>query len=68
MTDLYPPSTQRAALIEFAHAIESAASAFRRDECGDPRINGSRGHVYAAPVAGKLGYQLYVVCRSPRVT
>jgi hypothetical protein len=40
---------QRAALIDFAKALGSRDNALRRDECGDPRINGHRGHIYAAP-------------------
>jgi hypothetical protein len=31
-----------------------------RYECGDPRINGKRGHIYAVPE----GFQLYYVCES----
>jgi hypothetical protein len=60
MSDRYPPSLQREELTVFASALGSAASAFRRDECGDPRINGKRGHVYAVPE----GFQLYCVCES----
>jgi hypothetical protein len=50
----------REALAVFAQALGSAASALRRDECGDPRINGKRGHIYAVPE----GFQLYCVCES----
>jgi hypothetical protein len=32
----------------------------RRDECGDPQINGKRDHIYAVPE----GFQLYCVCES----
>ena len=46
--DIYPPPTmQREALLKFAEALGSAANALRRDECGDPCINGRRGHIYA---------------------
>jgi hypothetical protein len=40
---------QRAALVDFAAALGSRDSALSRDECGDPRISGRRGHIYAAP-------------------
>ena len=53
---------QRAALVAFAEALSSASAAFRRDECGDPRINGRRGHVYA--VSGN--FQLFCVCESKK--
>jgi hypothetical protein len=33
----------------FAAALGSASRALRRDECGDPRINGKRGHIYVVP-------------------
>jgi hypothetical protein len=42
-------AVQRARLNEFAAALGSRDIALRRDECGDPRINGRRGHIYAAP-------------------
>jgi hypothetical protein len=62
LSDRYPPALQREALAVFAQALGSASSALRRDECGDPRIFGKRGHVYAVPE----GFQLYCVCESPR--
>jgi hypothetical protein len=52
----------RDALLEFAMALGSASSALRRDECGDPRINGKRGHVYAVPG----GFHFYCVCASAK--
>jgi hypothetical protein len=60
LSDRYPPSHQREALTVFAQALGSALSALRRDKCGDPRINGRRGHVYAVPE----GFQLYCACDS----
>jgi hypothetical protein len=60
MADTFPSAAQRDALAAFAAALGSASTAFRRDECGDPRINGKRGHIYAAP----QGFQLYCCCRS----
>ena len=51
----FPPAKQRPALLEFALAVRSRASALRRDECGDWRINGRHGHIYAVPE----GFQLY---------
>jgi hypothetical protein len=58
--DIYPPNMQREGLLKFAEALGSAANALRRDECGDPCINGRRGHIYACPD----GYRLYVIARS----
>lgn len=52
----------RDALLEFATALGSASSALRRDECGDPRINGKRGHVYAVPG----GFHFYCVCATTK--
>ncbi len=58
--DKHPPTKQKMMLEPFAKALGSADNAFRRDECGDWRINGSRGHVYAAPE----GFQIFVKARS----
>jgi hypothetical protein len=52
--DKFPPSLQRPALLEFAQALNSRPSALRRDECGDWRINGRFGHVYAVPGAFQI--------------
>jgi hypothetical protein len=60
MTDRYPPAAQREALLTFAAALKSAATAFRRDQCGDPWISGARGHVHAIPG----GFALYCVCET----
>ena len=62
MSDCHPPALQRAALAAFAEALGSASTAFRRDECGDPRINGKRGHVYAV----SRGFLISCVCDSRR--
>lgn len=66
MSDKFPPERQRAALIPFAKALGSRNSALRRDECGDWRIAGTHGHVYA--VSGlvgakppKAGFQMFVL-------
>jgi hypothetical protein len=47
--DVYPPTIQRPALLELMKAIGCRDNALRRDECGDWRINGRRGHIYAVP-------------------
>jgi len=47
--DIYPPAAQRPPLLKFAKAIGARGSAIRRDECGDWRINGSHGHIFAIP-------------------
>jgi hypothetical protein len=72
MSDLFPATKQRPALLAFAEALDSRASALRRDDCGDPAIWGSNGHIYAVPIApGGLGwrgepaitgYQLMIGC------
>ena len=68
--DTYPPVGQRPALLRFAEAIGSRADALRRDECGDWRIKGSLGLVYAVP--GSIehpktpGFQLMVTTLSAR--
>jgi hypothetical protein len=49
--DKFPPTAQRKALLKLATALNSSPTALRRDECGDWRINGSSGHVYAIPSA-----------------
>ena len=43
--EIFPPTKQHSALLEFARAIGSRSRALRRDECGDWRINGKRGHI-----------------------
>jgi hypothetical protein len=50
------PAPERERFSAFARAHGSRGVALRRDECGDCRINGSRGHVYAAPE----GFQIFV--------
>jgi hypothetical protein len=61
--DVFPPSMQRDALLNFAEARGSRRSALVRDECGDWRIEGNRGHVYAVPGAldepSPPGFQIY---------
>jgi hypothetical protein len=42
----------------FAAALDSRASALRRDECGDWAIRGTNGHIYAVPE----GFQLMIGC------
>ena len=68
MTDIYPPGVQHEALVRLAESVCSAATALRRDECGDPRFNGSRGHIYAVigtlGEPGKEGFLLYCRCES----
>ena len=46
----------RTRLLELAVALHSRKKALRRDECGDWRIGGTRGHIYAVPE----GFQIYV--------
>jgi hypothetical protein len=49
--------SDREAILKFAEALGSRDAALRRDECGDPRIEGRRGHIYAVPG----GFMLYAV-------
>lgn len=60
--DIYPPAVQRPALLRLAEAISCRAVALRRDECGDWRINGRTGHIYACPE----GFLLMALTRSAR--
>src|SRR5271166_3830045 len=62
MTDIYP-AAQREALLELARALGSRDAALRRDECGDWRISGSCGHIYA--VSGS-GFMAHVSCETAR--
>ena len=59
MTDTYPPTKQRPALLGFAAACGTRADKLRRDECSDWAIWGSNGHIYA--VAPNV-FQLMVGC------
>lgn len=47
--DIYSPAVQRPALLSLASALSSTSTALRRDECGDWRIRGTAGHIYAVP-------------------
>jgi hypothetical protein len=62
MTDKFTPDKQRGALLAFARALNSSPRALRRDECGDWRIGGNRGHAYAVPG----GFQFYCAPGSTR--
>jgi hypothetical protein len=68
--DIFPTTKQRAALLKFTKALVSRDSALRRDECGDWRIEGSSGHVYAVPGTldqpNRPGFMLYVMTTSPK--
>jgi hypothetical protein len=61
-TDAYPPDKQRPALLKFAAALGCRDNAVRRDECGDWRIEGAQGHIYAVPG----GFQIFVLGWSAR--
>lgn len=47
----------RESLLAFNEAIGARRNCLRRDECGDWRISGRKGHVYAAPE----GFQIFVM-------
>ena len=63
--DIFPPARQRPALLALREALGCRNAALRRDECGDWRINGRRGHIYAVP--GTIdrpktpGFQVFVI-------
>ncbi len=68
--DAYPPADQRAALLRLMSALGCSDSALCRDECGDWRINGKHGHVYAVcgtvAAPGRPGFMTYVSCETAR--
>jgi hypothetical protein len=65
MTDKYPPTVQRPALVKLVEALGCRDAALRRDECGDWRINGKYGYIYAVPgipwggMEKTEGFQIY---------
>jgi hypothetical protein len=65
MTDKYPPAVQRPALVKLVEALGCREAALRRDECGDWRINGKYGYIYAVPgipwdgMEKTEGFQIY---------
>jgi hypothetical protein len=63
--DTHPPAKQRAALLKLVSALGCREATLRRDECGDWRIEGSNGHVYAVPGPGPR-FMLYVMTGSPK--
>src|SRR6185312_10766361 len=62
MSDIFPPTKQRPALLKLAAALGSRPSALRRDECGDWRIEGHQGYVYAVPG----GFSIFVLTETAR--
>jgi hypothetical protein len=69
--DSYPYAEQRAALKRFAVALRSRPSALKDDDCGDPIIAGSVGHVIAClgrlgQRPSKPGFQLHVIDATER--
>ena len=74
MSDIYPAKDQRLALLELVKALGARDNSLRRDECGDWRIEGRSGHIYAVP--GSLdrpdhqprlaaGFQVYIARLAP---
>ena len=70
MTDKYPPSVQRPALLKLVEALGCQERALRRDDCGDWRIVGETGHIYAVPGSIERptaeGFQIFVFCETKR--
>jgi hypothetical protein len=64
--DTYTPKRQREALQLLASALDIVTTALRNDECGDPRLNGRHGHIYAVPTkrGAHDGYHIYIRCSS----
>jgi hypothetical protein len=65
MTDKYPPTVQRPALLKLVEALGVQERHLCRDNCGDWQIKGRFGHIYAVPgipwggMEGVEGFQLY---------
>ena len=51
MADVFPPARQREVLLALRDALGVRDNALKRDECGDWRVNGRQGHIYAVPRA-----------------
>jgi hypothetical protein len=60
MTDKYPPTMQRPALLKLVEALGCRPQALRRDEYGDWHIVGKQGWIHAVPE----GFQLVYFARS----
>jgi hypothetical protein len=56
MSDIYPPTVQRPALLKLRDALGCRENALRRDECGDWRVKGRQGQIYAVPEGFQLCY------------
>jgi hypothetical protein len=63
--EIFPATKQRTALVKLVSTLGCREAALRRDECGDWRIEGSNGHVYAVPGPGPR-FMLYVMTGSPK--
>jgi hypothetical protein len=63
VADIYPAPRQREALLKLVEALGCWDRALRRDECGDWRLVGKLGHIYAIPGTldrkGVEGFQIY---------
>jgi len=63
--DRYSPAAQRAALLKLIPALGCRDAALRRDECGDPVVNGKKGHIIAVcgtiDEPGNPGFMIYVI-------
>jgi hypothetical protein len=68
--EIFPATKQRTALVKLVSALGCREATLRRDECGDWRIEGSSGHVYAVPGTldppNRPGFMLYVMTGSPK--
>ena len=60
--DIFPPAKQRPAMLALVSALDCQEKDLRRDECGDWRIRGSQGHIYA----DVDGYLIIVETETPR--
>jgi hypothetical protein len=71
MTDIYPPTVQRPALVKLVEALGCEERHLRRDECGDWMVAGDDGHIYAVPGSIERpkveGFQIFVLgCETVR--
>lgn len=57
--DIFPPTRQRLAQLDMLAALDASDLQLRRNECGDWRIKGRYGHIYAAPSHDLQGVAWY---------
>lgn len=62
---VYPPQIQRPALLDLVEALRYRLACLRRDRCGNWRINGRYGRIYAVSgMPGRPGVEGFLLCYS----